>query len=98
MDADRFAELLGELAESMPEEFFRDLNGGVAVSEEAAEDENGLVFGVYRHDRVLGRWIEMYYGSFIEAYSEEEIPAALERELRRLLRRHMLELAGIYEE
>lgn len=100
---DTFDQMLEGLIQSMPEELFDALNGGVVISEDTVEktDEPGLLLGAYRHDRHLGNWIELYYGSFAQTFAADDDAAwlpALEGELRRLLRQHMANQAGIYTE
>lgn len=101
MNADQFGDVLAALVETMPEELFEGLNGGVMINEEEKIENGAYVLGAYGRDRYLGRWIELYYGSFAAQFAgadDQRVTAALEGELRRLLRRHMLEQAGIYEE
>ena len=101
MNVDQFGDVLSALVEAMPEELFDGLNGGVMVNEEEKREDGACVLGAYCRDRNLGRWIELYYGSFAAQYADADdaaLTSALEAELRRLLRRHMLEQAGIYEE
>ncbi len=103
MNPDGFSQMLEDLIDAMPEELFEALNGGVAISEDTVEKEDGTgpLLGAYRHDRYLGNWIELYYGSFAAMFPDADdarLRAALENELRRLLRQHMSGLAGIYAE
>ncbi|MCL2031386.1 MAG: metallopeptidase family protein [Oscillospiraceae bacterium] len=79
--------VLDEIADSLPAEFFRELNGGILLAREVCRRDDlpgGLyTMGVYRHDHT-GRSIEIYYGSFAALYPRES--ASFWRgELRRTL-------------
>ncbi|MEG0598056.1 MAG: metallopeptidase family protein [Oscillospiraceae bacterium] len=66
MTFDQAGDLLDQIAEEFPPEFYRELNGGIALLPEEKEDpENpGLcIMGEYCTDE-LGRYIRIYYGSF----------------------------------
>ena len=69
-------DLLDTLAESFPEALFDGLNGGVNLQEEAVPDQEfpkGQVYilGEYCDD-LLGRYINLYYGSFAALLEEED--------------------------
>ena len=66
---DRFEEILGELAEELPAEFYHGLNGGILVEDRhplhpADVDGDLYILGEYRIDPAMGRCIILYYGSF----------------------------------
>ena len=62
------AKMLDEAAESLPPEIFERLNGGVNLLPARKTDQNGLlVMGTYNMNQ-LGRYIEIYYGSFRAAH------------------------------
>ena len=91
--------VLDELADSLPEAFFRKLNGGVLLSRETCTRDdmpgNLLTMGVYRHD-YTGRSIEIYYGSFAALYARKS-DGFWREELRRVLMHeftHHLESLG----
>ncbi len=99
---ERFEEITEEIAGTLPEEFFRELHGGVIVREQvkihpAARDNDLFVMGEYHRDRYLGRFIVLYYGSFAACcgYLPEE---ALRERLRKVIlhefRHHLESLAG----
>lgn len=83
-------DLLDTLAESFPEALFDGLNGGVNFQEEAVPDQEfpkGQVYilGEYCDD-LLGRYINLYYGSFAAmAENEEWTKEDWEEELRQTL-------------
>ena len=67
---DQVADLLDEMAETFPPVFFEQLNGGILLQEEAKPDpmfpEGEVYFmGEYVQDSYLGRYINLYYGSFL---------------------------------
>jgi len=83
--------ILDDIAESLPAAFFKELNGGIILLEEIKlhpESREGnllYVVGEYRHEyRGLGRYIVIYYGSFVRSYG---MFSALrqQEELRRVL-------------
>ncbi len=99
---ERFEEITEELACQLPEEFFRELSGGVIVREQvkyhpAALANDLYTLGEYHRHPHLGRFVVLYYGSFAACYGylEEEI---LRREMWRVLRHeflhHLESLAG----
>lgn len=72
---DRVNDLLDEMAEEFPEALFDGLNGGVNLLEEAVPDPDFppgemYILGEYCDD-LLGRYINLYYGSFA-ALAEKE--------------------------
>ena len=96
--------MLDEIADEMPEEFYKELNGGIIlVPHEKAHAENNHLWtlGEYHNDRKgyggLGRYITIYYGSFARIYSHLD-PLQIKEELRRVLvhefTHHIESLAG----
>lgn len=93
---------LDEIAESLPDEIFRDLNGGISllpyhkISPYAKADDL-FIMGEYSVNRYLGRMINIYYGSIIRVYGNTP-DQVLKRELRRILCHelihHLESLAG----
>ena len=62
--------VLDELVDELPEGIFENLNGGVSFVEEAVTAEDGrYTLGTYFRNG-MGRYIELYYGSFVELYGE----------------------------
>ena len=85
---DRFEEILGELAEELPAEFYTGLNGGILIEDRHPlhpADRNGdlYIMGEYRNDPSTGRCIVLYYGSFRRVFRHLD-----EDELRTEMRRH----------
>ena len=72
---DQVGDLLDEIAEEFPPEFYRDLNGGISLLPDARPDprpgaEGLVIMGEYCHDQ-MGRYINLYYGSFAQLAREE---------------------------
>ena len=73
---DQVGELLDEMAEEFPQEFYQDLNGGVCLLPEARPDPDFpegemYILGEYCND-MLGRYINLYYGSFAALAEQED--------------------------
>lgn len=89
--------MLDKCMAALPEGIFRELNGGVNLIQEARQSEKGgYILGLY-HNNIMGRYIEIFYGSFVELYGD--IPAMqFERRLRSTLHHelthHIEGLAG----
>lgn len=81
---DEVGALLDRAAEALPREIFLDLNGGVNLIDDVLRDEDGnYIMGLYHHNG-MGRYIEIFYGSFAALYPDAPAPA-LERELKKTL-------------
>ena len=100
---DRFEEILGELAEELPAEFYTGLNGGILIEDRQPlhpADRNGdlYIMGEYRNDPSTGRCIVLYYGSFRRVFrhlSEDELRAEMRKVLRHEFRHHVEGRAGV---
>ena len=98
-------DLLDKLAESFPEALFDELNGGVNLLEEAVPDQEFpearvYVLGEYCND-LLGRYINLYYGSFAamaenEDWTEEDWEQELRQTLSHELTHHMEGRSGLH--
>ena len=76
LSIDKVNDLLDEMAERFPEALFDGLNGGVNLLEEAVPDEEFpegemYILGEYCED-ALGRYINLYYGSFAALAERED--------------------------
>ncbi len=99
---EEFEEITLETADTFPEDFFRELNGGVMVRSEcrlhpAAEDHDLFIMGEYHVNRYLGRFIVLYYGSFAQCMgyaSREELQKRVRKVLLHEFRHHLESLAG----
>ena len=106
--------MLDDVADEIPEDFYRELNGGIILQPESkmhpesrGYDSIGsnpgelYILGEYHNDRQgmggLGRYIAIYYGSFIRVYPYLSLDAQ-KNELRRVLihefTHHLESLAG----
>lgn len=94
---DEVGALLDRAAEALPREIFLDLNGGVNLIDDVRRDEDGsYVMGLYHHDG-MGRYIEIFYGSFAALYpraSAEELAEELKKTLHHELTHHIENKAG----
>ena len=103
---DQVAELLDEIAEGFPPVFFQELNGGILLQEEEKQDplfpEGEIYFmGEYVEDPYLGRFINLYYGSFLasarnEDWSEETWYTELRMTLAHEFTHHIESLANAH--
>lgn len=102
---DRAGEVLDEMAEELPQVFFRDLNGGVLLLPEVMPDPNFpddelYIMGEYCNDQ-MGRYIKLYYGSFAalaeaEDWTEDDWDGELYTTLIHEFTHHMEGLAGVH--
>ncbi len=99
---EEFEDIVLETADSFPEEFFRELNGGVMVRKRrrlhpAAVEHDLFILGEYHIDRYLGRFVVLYYGSFESCFGfcrEEELRMHIRKVLLHEFRHHLESLAG----
>ena len=91
------AAMLDEAVDRLPKEIFQDLNGGVnLLPEEKRADDGSYVMGLYHHNS-MGRYVELFYGSFAALYgsaSRREFRAQLEHTLHHELTHHIESKAG----
>ena len=103
VDIDRFYEMLNEVCEELPDDFFRDLHFGVHLSEELklspyAENGDLVIMGEYKRSH-QGNMITIYYGSFARTcgwMSEDQLRDRLRETVRHEFRHHLENLAGMY--
>lgn len=70
---DEAGRLLDDIADSFPQEFYEQLNGGVLLMPEANYHPDApdlLTLGLYCHD-MMGRYIKIFYGSMAELARDE---------------------------
>ena len=103
LDIDRFTERLDEMACTLPEAFYRELNCGVNILEDTVTHEDSIpgddlyILGEYLSGGQMGRAIYIYYGSFCAMLAEEPEKVWLEEmdaTLRHEFRHHLEGLAG----
>ena len=96
-------DLLDQMAEEFPEAFYRDLNGGISLLPQAKEDPEGTLEDLYimgeYHNDMMGRYINLYYGSFAalaerEDWTEEDWEDELYTTLSHEFTHHVGGLAG----
>jgi len=98
---DRVHEMLDDIAEEFPAAFYEKLNGGISLLPEVkyspyAKRGDLYILGEYHRD-AMGRYITIYYGSFIRAFGHLE-EAAFCAELRKTVAHefthHLEDLGG----
>lgn len=106
MTLERFSQLADEVADEIPQEFFRKLNGGIILQTQAKLHAQSLpgaplyVMGEYCRSHMMGRHIVIYYGSLNRAYghcSEEEMKARIRSTIFHEFRHHLESLGGTRE-
>ena len=95
--------MLDEIAQELPTDFYKQLNGGIlllpgAKIHEAAKDSSDLyIMGEYTNSHTMGRYITIYFGSFEAVYGYMQ-PKAFREQLKRVLvhefTHHLESLAG----
>ena len=101
---EEYRTIVSELLDELPKEFFRELSGGVIVSEavstpDYAQGNDLFTLGTYQiFSRV--RQITMYKGSFDRVYpqaDESQAKEILRGVLRHEIRHHLESLGGIHD-
>ena len=105
LSIDRVNDILDEIAEGFPAVLFEELNGGVNLLEEAMPDPEFpegemYILGEYCED-CLGRYINLYYGSFAALAKSEDWDAddwvdELQATLAHELTHHLEALGGLH--
>ena len=103
VDIDIFENMLQEVADSLPDIFFENLNGGILLLPEFRFHPRSMandlyVMGEYHYDSVYGRYIAIYYGSFERVHahlSQEELYKQLEHTVKHEFRHHLESQGGI---
>lgn len=95
--------LLDEMAEEFPPAFYHDLNGGILLLPEVKPDPDApegelYIMGEYCDDQ-MGRYINLYYGSFaalaaLEGWSRQDWEEELWETLSHEFTHHLEGLAG----
>lgn len=95
--------ILNEIAEEIPVEFYQQLNGGIVLKEETKLHPQNIgndlfIMGEYISHPHLGKFIAIYYGSFIKIHgsaSPENYRKELSMILKHEFRHHLEGLAGL---
>ncbi len=97
---DEMEALLDEIATGFPQEIFKELNGGIILLPEEKRNSCGsnlYILGEYHSGGNMGRFIVIYYGSFMRLYGNYP-KVALRNELEHTLKHefthHLESLAG----
>lgn len=102
---DEYRAIISELLDELPSAFFRELSGGVIVSDSVmipdyATGNDLFTLGMYRTFAPGVRQIILYKGSFDRAYpyaGPEETYELLRGVIRHEFRHHLEYLAGIHD-
>ena len=94
--------MLDEIAEELPQDFYKDLNGGIILLPEAklhtkSRSNDLYIMGEYNRSSSMGRYICIYYGSFIALYgglSKEKLKEQLSKTLKHEFTHHLESLGG----
>jgi len=98
---DEMHEMLNEISEEFPEEFYKDLNGGISLLPDKkrspyAVGDDLFILGEYHYDK-MGRYIYIFYGSFMQIYGQVS-KTALRKRLKKTVAHefthHLESLAG----
>lgn len=103
---EEYQTMAGTILDSLPKEFFNQLNGGVVVRPEKKTHSKSVpgapmyIMGEYTRSSMMGRMIYLYYGSFVIIYGR--LPRPEQRDILRGIivhefRHHMEWLSGTRE-
>ena len=105
MTIDEVMDFLDETAEQFPPALFDELNGGVNLLEDTVPDPDFpegemFILGEYCND-MMGRYINLYYGSFAalarqEDWDRETWEAELRTTLSHELTHHLAQRSGLH--
>ncbi len=99
---DEMEAMMAEIVEALPEELFDRLNGGVILLPDEKENKNSknndlFILGEYHSGGVMGRYIAIYYGSFMRLYGNlknKKLRKKLEHTIKHEFTHHLESLAG----
>lgn len=99
---EEFETIVQEIIDTLPEAFFRELNGGVIVRQEeklhpASVGNDLFIMGEYQIRRYLGRFVVLYYGSFARCcggWPREIFQEKVRKVILHEFRHHLESLAG----
>ncbi len=84
LSIDEFTEQMDKISEELPEEFYKELNGGIVILPDIRQSPYAVaddlyILGSYNSNTSMGRYIEIYYGSFKKIFSGMTEDALIER-------------------
>lgn len=89
--------ILDDAVDALPEGIYDDLNGGVNLIRDERRSEDGrYTMGLYHHDE-MGRYVEIFYGSFVAVHgnkSDAVFVEELKKTLHHELTHHVESKAG----
>jgi predicted Zn-dependent protease with MMP-like domain len=98
---DEISDMLDGAATELPEEFYRELNGGISLLPETKMRDDPIASDLYilgeYHNDAMGRYIVIYYGSLSRVfphYTAEQMQARLKQLLIHEFTHHLESLAG----
>ncbi len=98
---DQVQEMLCRIADEIPEDFYKGLNGGIVLLEETLSHPESrgdlFILGQYHKRHDMGRSINIYYGSFMRLHGhlpEEELYEKLRSTLLHEFTHHLESLSG----
>ena len=102
IEIDEMQEILDMLAMELPQKFYDELNGGILLLPDRklspeALDGDLYTMGEYHYSHSMGRYITIYYGSFMALFGDapkEELTERLRGTLRHEFTHHLESLAG----
>lgn len=94
--------ILEEIVKDFPEKFFDELNGGILLMPDIRMNKNAVkndlyVLGEYHYDSRLGRYITIYFGSFVKVYGnmpKQRYKDELLKTIKHEFTHHLESLAG----
>lgn len=102
IEIDEVEKLLEEVAHELPREFYKELNGGILLLPEvkynpAGRNKDLYVMGEYHRSGSMGRYIVIYFGSFVKMYgnlNRNSLKKKLSHILKHEFTHHLESLAG----
>ncbi|MGI6766234.1 MAG: metallopeptidase family protein [Lentihominibacter sp.] len=84
LSIDEFTEQMDKISEELPEVFYKELNGGIMILPDIrrspyAVADDLYILGSYHSNTSMGRYIEIYYGSFEKLFSWMTEDALIEK-------------------
>lgn len=105
MDIDEFREIVSDEIDLLPDYCFKDLSGGIVVSERcylhpARVKDDLYIMGTYTTNAIT-KQVTIYYGSFVKTiYNMDERKDFVRKKIREVLRHefqhHLENLAGMH--